>query len=315
MSYIGIGPKEDIVTNTHEYIVPVKGQQEFSVVYDDYVEVFVNGVQLESSLFIATNGISVTVIPTLSEGDIVKVQGFESFKNNNYYDKNEIDTNFSSKTEVNSLLNNKANTSLSNVTDIAVLNKIKNVDGVGSGLDADLLDGHDSSYFLPTSTYNATDILNKIKTVDGIGSGLDADTVDGKHLLDISCLDLKTDYSIGLSLNFTNAVPTTLVEANKPIPHGAYMFDIMIHTAGYGGAVYDWHLVGTFTLGVDSNSAGSVYSIPFAQGGHAANGRTFGLRLLMDGDNTNTLYNKLQLTINGESSTGSTVNMRFKRIF
>lgn len=28
-----------------------------------------------------------------------------------------------------------------------ILSKIKNVDGVGSGLDSDLLDGHDSSYF------------------------------------------------------------------------------------------------------------------------------------------------------------------------
>ena len=31
-----------------------------------------------------------------------------------------------------------------------VLSKIKNVDGTGSGLDADLLDGHDSSYYAKT---------------------------------------------------------------------------------------------------------------------------------------------------------------------
>jgi len=37
----------------------------------------------------------------------------------------------------------------SDYSDINVLNKIKNVDGSGSGLDADLLDGHDSSYFQP----------------------------------------------------------------------------------------------------------------------------------------------------------------------
>jgi len=39
----------------------------------------------------------------------------------------------------------KADTDLSNVDDTTVLNKVKNVDGTGSGLDADLLDGHDSS--------------------------------------------------------------------------------------------------------------------------------------------------------------------------
>jgi hypothetical protein len=33
---------------------------------------------------------------------------------------------------------------------------------------------------LPASTYVASDILTKIKTVDGAGSGLDADTLDGQ---------------------------------------------------------------------------------------------------------------------------------------
>lgn len=94
---------------------------------------------------------------------------------------------------------------------------IKEVDGSGSGIDADLLDGQDSTYFmqasassnflptsassnylridnasaiylnktdaeniyLPSASYNASDILNKIKTVDGSGSGLDADLLDG----------------------------------------------------------------------------------------------------------------------------------------
>ena len=34
---------------------------------------------------------------------------------------------------------------------------------------------------LPAASYTAADILTKIKTVDGSGSGLDADTLDGKH--------------------------------------------------------------------------------------------------------------------------------------
>lgn len=94
---------------------------------------------------------------------------------------------------------------------------IKEVDGEGSGIDADLLDGKDSTYFmqasasfnflptsassnylridnasaiylnktdaqniyLPSASYNANDVLNKIKTVDGSGSGLDSDLLDG----------------------------------------------------------------------------------------------------------------------------------------
>ncbi|RLI83631.1 hypothetical protein DRP04_00970 [Archaeoglobales archaeon] len=42
----------------------------------------------------------------------------------------------------------KADTDLSNVSDSTVLNKVKNVDGADSGLDADLLDGQHASAFL-----------------------------------------------------------------------------------------------------------------------------------------------------------------------
>jgi len=34
---------------------------------------------------------------------------------------------------------------------------------------------------LDSSSYTAADVLTKIKTVDGSGSGLDADTLDGQH--------------------------------------------------------------------------------------------------------------------------------------
>ena len=69
-----------------------------------------------------------------------------------------------------------------------ILTAIKTVDGSGSGLDADLLDGQQGSYYYPASNPNgytndqtASEILTAIKTVDGSGSGLDADTVDGRH--------------------------------------------------------------------------------------------------------------------------------------
>jgi len=64
-------------------------------------------------------------------------------------------------------------------------------DGSGSGLDADLLDGQQGSYYYPasnpsgyTNDQTAAEILTKIKTVDGAGSGLDADLLDGKNSLD-----------------------------------------------------------------------------------------------------------------------------------
>jgi hypothetical protein len=63
-----------------------------------------------------------------------------------------------------------------------VLAKLLTVDGAGSGVDADLLDGNSSAYFLSAATYTAADVLAKLLTVDGAGSGLDADTLDGVHI-------------------------------------------------------------------------------------------------------------------------------------
>jgi len=58
-----------------------------------------------------------------------------------------------------------------------ILTKLKTVDGQGSGLDADTLDGLHASAFALTSDVPDNDL----KTIDGHGSGLDADTVDGFH--------------------------------------------------------------------------------------------------------------------------------------
>jgi hypothetical protein len=72
-------------------------------------------------------------------------------------------------------------TDLSNVNDSDILNKIKNVDGSESGLDADTVDGKQASDLANVNldNVNDSDILNKIKNVDGSGSGLDADKLDG----------------------------------------------------------------------------------------------------------------------------------------
>jgi len=56
-----------------------------------------------------------------------------------------------------------------------VLDRLRTVDGEGSGVDADRLDGLDSTQFVRT----AEQILERLRTVDGDGSGLDADRLDG----------------------------------------------------------------------------------------------------------------------------------------
>jgi hypothetical protein len=63
----------------------------------------------------------------------------------------------------------------------ALLASLLTVDGPGSGLNADLLDGLEAAAFVLLSNYDDADVLAKIKNVDGAGSGLDADTLDGYH--------------------------------------------------------------------------------------------------------------------------------------
>jgi hypothetical protein len=67
------------------------------------------------------------------------------------------------------------------LTAAALLVLLLTVDGAGSGLDADLLDGQHGANFLAAASYTAADVLAKLLTVDGGGSGLDADLLDGQH--------------------------------------------------------------------------------------------------------------------------------------
>ena len=77
-------------------------------------------------------------------------------------------------------------------TAASVIARLLTVDGAGSGLDADLLDGQHGAWYadivarlgytpLDNTAYTAADVLTKLLTVDGAGSGVDADTLDGYH--------------------------------------------------------------------------------------------------------------------------------------
>lgn len=62
-----------------------------------------------------------------------------------------------------------------------ILAKLLGVDGTGSGLDADKLDGKEAAEFVLASAYTAADVLAKLLGVDGVSSGLDADLLDGQQ--------------------------------------------------------------------------------------------------------------------------------------
>jgi len=76
------------------------------------------------------------------------------------------------------------------VTAAALLAKLITVDGAGSGIDSDLLDGQHGAWYadiagrlgfnpLNAAAYTALDVRAKLHTVDGAGSGIDADLLDG----------------------------------------------------------------------------------------------------------------------------------------
>lgn len=89
-------------------------------------------------------------------------------------------------TTINNNLALKLNAATYTAADI--LAKLLTVDGAGSGLDADTLDGVQYATInnaiaekLASSSYTAADVLAKLLTVDGAGCGLDADKLDGQE--------------------------------------------------------------------------------------------------------------------------------------
>lgn len=66
------------------------------------------------------------------------------------------------------------------LTAAQILARLITVDGAGSALDADTVDGLHAAAFVLASNYTAADVLAKLLTVDGPGSGLNADLLDGQ---------------------------------------------------------------------------------------------------------------------------------------
>src|SRR6056300_1821570 len=110
---------------------------------------------------------------------------------------------------------------------------ISNVDGLQTALDAKLA----------SSSYTAADVLTKIKTVDGAGSGLDADTLDGISSASFLRSDAADTMSGALTINTTGRAllitgNSTLDGSDASIYLGnapsSYGFDITYEGTGSG---------------------------------------------------------------------------------
>lgn len=182
-----------------------------------------------------------------------------------------------------------------------VLTKLLTVDGAGSGLDADLLDGNSSAFFLPASSYTAADVLAKLLTVDGAGSGIDADLLDGQS----------SAYYVDLA-NSTGTLPNARLGVPMSLAGASVATTGLLNLIASSGNSTDW-VFGVYSdspasdttraLGVRRDGVIDVSTL--IQGTHATN---FDIRMnTADGADTK----QLRLTGGGSvgSSRGSTVRL------
>jgi len=166
--------------------------------------------------------------------------------------------------------------STGDMTPQEILDAIKTVDGDGSGLDADLLDGSphrglggdehlivtpSSHGFMSagdkdkldgieagaTADQSAAEILNSLKTVDGAGSGLDADMVDGKHWNELSVDPATVNHNQLASLYGASPYYHLSTKQNNIINNGYWK----TYQGGQDGAL---QFAGSFALAFIKNS-------------------------------------------------------------
>lgn len=77
MAYIGNSPEGDAQVNKYEYTATA-GQTNFPCVYDQRVDVYLNGVLLSGSDYTATNGTEVVLGTGATLNDIVQIDAFQT---------------------------------------------------------------------------------------------------------------------------------------------------------------------------------------------------------------------------------------------
>lgn len=129
-------------------------------------------------------------------------------------------------------------------TAASVIARLLTVDGSGSGLDADLLDGQQGAWYadiaarlgytpLNVTAYTAADVLAKLLTVDGSGSGIDADLLDGHNgssyrrvvASSLTANGGYFEYSDGFkeTWGWVDVAPNSSAWFNVPLPHTSWI--------------------------------------------------------------------------------------------
>jgi hypothetical protein len=88
MAYLGNDPSyANLNVNKYSYIA-TESQTIFNAVYDNVVDVYLNGMKLQDGVdYTATNGVTVVLTVAAAEGDVVDIAGYfniENFDINDY---------------------------------------------------------------------------------------------------------------------------------------------------------------------------------------------------------------------------------------
>jgi hypothetical protein len=148
-------------TSQRQSFIATAGQTTFTISggYDaTFADVYLNGTKLVNGTDVdISSGTDIVLTVGAVAGDNVDVVAYGAFEIANTYTKGEIDASLTAEVNdsLHTISSGKANPAytkveidsgyatktLSTTADLDVLNKVKNVDGAGSGLDADTVDG------------------------------------------------------------------------------------------------------------------------------------------------------------------------------
>jgi hypothetical protein len=153
----GGGGTSSNVTYTSNVFTASASQTLFNVSYSvGFVEVFKNGSKLIlDSDFTANNGSSITLLLPAANLDIIETVAYQTFAVANTYTIAQSDATF---------------LKIASFTGSNILTQLLTVDGAGSGLDADLLDGQSSAYYLDYRNLTNDPAANILLTGDVTGS-------------------------------------------------------------------------------------------------------------------------------------------------
>lgn len=164
-----------------------------------------------------------------------------------------------------------------------ILTKLKTVDGTGSGVDADLLDGHDSSYFLPT-TGNAPTAskLQTARTVSLSGDGTASGSFDGSANLALALVLAASGVTAGTYKSVTVDSKGRVTGGTNPTTLAGYGITDALLASAYTAAdvLAKLKTVDGSGSGVDADTLDGSHASSFAPSGYGLG--TVGTPVLSD---------------------------------